>query len=264
MFDEFVVHQHPFNATLDAAAAIRKNTHQIYRRFGPCVRLIASAQSSRRPKCAFLHDTAKALGAYIAEVASLTETVDLLFGAVTDAIQFNKDNLEPWLDTIASQYEILVAHVDALRAQGAALLSALDALGPAVTDALEYYPSVHFLIFKVASPMAQFSGMGDYATAREAALRATPVELDSWRALIHENGELVDTMESNAEEARQRFSVCTLVYIRGRCLEERRLQVMALIWRMRRALQIDAEGLYGDAKILRLESGCNWLYLWGH
>ncbi|KAL1758006.1 hypothetical protein FB107DRAFT_272435 [Schizophyllum commune] len=249
-------------STLHAAATIRANARQIYSRFGPYVSLIASAQFNGEPKCAFMQDTAKALGAYVAEVASLTETLSLLFCAVMDAMQFNADDLEPWLDTIAGEYEVLVAHVDTLRAQGAALLSALDSLERAVKDALGYYPGAHFLIFNVASPAVQLFDMGDYATAREAALRATPVELESWRALIRANDEIIRTLESNAEEARRRFSVCTLIYIRGRCSEERRWQVIALIWMMKGALQWDAEDLDGAAKTLRMEGGSNWRFLW--
>lgn len=112
--------------------------------------------------------------------------------------------------------------------------------------------------------MAQLFGMGDYATAREAALRATPVELDSWRALIRENDEIVGTIESNAEEARRQFSVCTLIYIRGRCPEERRLQVMALVWTITWVLHRDAEVMYEDAKIWRMDSDWNWHFLWVH
>ena len=211
-----------------------------------------------------MHETAKGLGAYVAEVASLTETLSLLFCAVMDAMQFKEDDLEPWLDTIASEYEVLVAHVDTLRAQGAALLSALDSLERAVKDALAYYPGAHFLIFNVASPAVQLFDMGDYATAREAALRATPVELESWRALIRENDEIVRTLELNAEEARRRFSGRTLIYIRGRCSEERRWQVIAIIWMMKGALQWDAEDLNGAAKVLRMEGGSNWRFLWVH
>ncbi|KAL1734615.1 hypothetical protein EV714DRAFT_268747 [Schizophyllum commune] len=254
----------PFDATLDAAATIRANTRQIYSRFGPYVSLVASAQSSTAPKCAFMHETAKALGAYVAEVAYLTGTLSLLFCAVMDAMQFNTDDLEPWLDTIASEYEILVAHVDTLRAQGAALSSALDSLERAVKDALGYYPGAHFLIFSIASPAVQLFDMGDYATAREAALRATPIELESWRALIRENDEIVRTLELSAEEARRRFSVCTLIYIRGRCSEERRWQVIAMIWMIRGGLQWDAEDLDGAAKTLRMEGGSNWRFLWVH
>ncbi|KAL1682091.1 hypothetical protein EV122DRAFT_249507 [Schizophyllum commune] len=56
--------KNPFDATLDAADTIRQNTRQIYSEFGPYVSLIASAQSNGTgPKCAFMQDTEKPLGA---------------------------------------------------------------------------------------------------------------------------------------------------------------------------------------------------------
>ena len=54
----------PFNAALDAVATIRENTRLMFSKFGPYVSLIASAQSNGTgPRCAFMQDTAKPLGA---------------------------------------------------------------------------------------------------------------------------------------------------------------------------------------------------------